>query len=423
MVPFVAIHIGAGTHSAAKTAAYLELAREACAQSYALLSSAEIFTSTLYAGDLNLNHSQAMQAVRLAISILENSPLSNSGYGSNLSLDGNVECDASIMDGKDGTFGGVTGLTRYKNPIDIAACVCTLEKNGRDSGRRELSLGRVAPMMVAGDRGCELVLRQLDIEIEKIEVDGLVAPEARTRWKDQIALLEFVERKKRGFETEVDTKIKETKKVKFEADMNSNYLNKDVSSFMDTVGAIAFDSKGHIAAGVSSGGISLKFPGRVGEAACFGCGCWAEDSCTVESITDSPNTSLKAGIGISVSGTGEQIMKSSFTKSLVNRLSCVGNVDIDDNSLSQKTTADLIQESMKEFLDHSNIKECDDKLVGFISFIQDPSQKNNDRAGEFWYAHTTETFCVAWITNGKVKTKMSRLNRDKKDYLACGFSV
>ncbi|KAJ1943762.1 hypothetical protein GGF37_002502, partial [Kickxella alabastrina] len=75
---------------------------------------------------------------------------------------------------------------------------------------------------------------------------------------------------------------------------------------MDTVGAVCVDSHGNVAAGVSSGGIALKYPGRVGEAAMFGCGCWAE--------TQLDDDDCPLAVGCSVTGTGEQIMREMLAK-------------------------------------------------------------------------------------------------------------
>ncbi len=61
---------------------------------------------------------------------------------------------------------------------------------------------------------------------------------------------------------------------------SSNFQIEDTPP-LDTVGAVCLDNKGGVSGGVSSGGISLKFPGRVGQAAVYGCGCWAQhDLCS-----------------------------------------------------------------------------------------------------------------------------------------------
>jgi len=79
----------------------------------------------------------------------------------------------------------------------------------------------------------------------------------------------------------------------------------DLDRLQDTVGAVAIDMKGKIAAGVSSGGIAMKHQGRVGEAACFGCGCWASD---VNGLS----------VGSSCTGTGEEIMRCLLASTIAN---------------------------------------------------------------------------------------------------------
>lgn len=79
----------------------------------------------------------------------------------------------------------------------------------------------------------------------------------------------------------------------------------DDSSLNDTVGAIVVDASGRVGAGVSSGGIAMKTPGRVGEAAMYACGCWAADA---DPALNRP------GVACSVSGVGEVIMRACLAK-------------------------------------------------------------------------------------------------------------
>ena len=92
------------------------------------------------------------------------------------------------------------------------------------------------------------------------------------------------------FETKVATENSDSKDV----------VEKDDEPFLlDTVGAIVLDSKGNFASAVSSGGILLKHPGRVGHSAMFGCGCWVEEE------DDFDENNEKGSIAICTTGSGK----------------------------------------------------------------------------------------------------------------------
>lgn len=79
---------------------------------------------------------------------------------------------------------------------------------------------------------------------------------------------------------------------------------------LDTVGAVCIDSRGHVAAASSSGGIFLKYNGRVGQAAVYGCGAWA----------DSFSNKTENSIAVTTTGTGEYLVKTILAKELARRI-------------------------------------------------------------------------------------------------------
>nr|XP_009511086.1 PREDICTED: threonine aspartase 1-like [Phalacrocorax carbo] len=122
-VGFVLVHAGAGYHSESKAKEYKHVCKRACQKAI----------EKLQAGAL------ATDAVTAALIELEDSPFTNAGLGSNLNLLGEIECDASIMDGKSLNFGAVGALSGIKNPVSVANRLLCEGQKGK------LSAGRIPP--------------------------------------------------------------------------------------------------------------------------------------------------------------------------------------------------------------------------------------------------------------------------------------
>jgi beta-aspartyl-peptidase (threonine type) len=174
---------------------------------------------------------ESLDAVVAVVTRLEDSPHFNAGKGAVFTADGTNELDASIMDGATSRAGAVAGLTRIRNPVLLARAV--MEKS-------------VHVMMVGA--GAEKFAREVGIEFVE---PGYFHTEGR--WQ------QYQEAKAAA--------------QKQAAVPRSNYFG--------TVGAVALDRDGHLAAATSTGGMVMKRYGRVGDAPIIGAGTWADDACAV----------------------------------------------------------------------------------------------------------------------------------------------
>ncbi|MBK8944575.1 MAG: isoaspartyl peptidase/L-asparaginase [Ignavibacteriae bacterium] len=172
------------------------------------------------------NNGSSVDAVETTLRILEDSPLFNAGKGAVLNNEGNVELDASIMSGEKIEAGGVAGIKHIKNPITLARFVMEHSPH----------------VLMFGD-GAEKFADEFGLE--KVE---------NSYFKTQENVDEY-------------NKSKKTEKSKH-----------------GTVGCVAIDKKGNLAAGTSTGGLSGKKFGRVGDSPIIGAGTYANNkTCAISS--------------------------------------------------------------------------------------------------------------------------------------------
>lgn len=180
----------------------------------------------------------SIDAVIASISILEDSPLFNAGKGAVFTYSGKNELDASLMDGSNLKAGAVAGVTTIKNPIKAAYAVMTESEH----------------VMLAG-RGAEKFAEEHGLEI--------VPP---AYFADSTRYQQYLNRRKA------------------EKTNDSAFQDGEPEKKFGTVGAVALDQYGNIAAGTSTGGMSDKKYGRVGDSPIIGAGTYADNkTCGVSS--------------------------------------------------------------------------------------------------------------------------------------------
>ncbi len=188
-----------------------------------------------------INSGLAIDAVEASIRSLENNPLFNAGKGSVFSYEGEHEMDASIMNGKDLMAGAVAGVKNVKNPITLAKSVMQYSNH----------------VFIAG-QGAEVFAKQLNIEMAPNEY-----------FFEQMRYNQLIQAKSNN---------------RVDLDHVDNKFENSEKKF-GTVGAVALDIFGNLAAGTSTGGMTNKKHGRIGDTPIIGAGTYANNQTCAVSCT------------------------------------------------------------------------------------------------------------------------------------------
>ncbi|GLI72684.1 hypothetical protein PoHVEF18_000865 [Penicillium ochrochloron] len=426
------VHAGAGYHSRENETKHLQACQLAAQTGMNVLR----------------NGGTAVDAVEMAVIMLEDSVITNAGYGSNLNAQGRVESDASIVDhfGRSGACGAVPSV---KNPIMLARKIY-------DQAYKSPGLSRVPPNFLAGDGAADFAwINGIDL----VPDDDLIAPNARARyesWCKEIAEWEaenpeeaaktpyrdWMHRPGASMPTrmEIDTStteevravprlgtglsglsgvsnpallkngksldgacsIPQSDSASSEApapseaastgqDQSAPTGTSDGSgakkdSISDTVGVIAVDMFGNIAAGSSSGGTGMKHRGRVGPAALIGIG--------THVMPVDPTDPDETTVAAVTSGTGEHIATTFAASTCCTRVCYsqrMGQGGCFDNVSEEEAICAMVR---NEFARHPAVVHSE--FPGSIGIL---CVKKNEDGIVFHFAHSTESFAIGSMSS------------------------
>lgn len=261
----------------------------------------------------------ALDAVTAAVTLLEDDPVFNAGTGSVLCLDGEVEMDAGVMVGDDLRCGGVACLKRVRNPVQVARKVMEVTDH----------------VLLAGE-GAFLFARALGFT----DHDPITA-QRREQWAHlRRALLAG----------------QDADRARLRALLN---VYPDLAG--GTVGAVAVDGGGSIAAATSTGGVALQLPGRIGDTPIPGAGNYAS-----------------GWAGASATGTGELMLRLQTAKSVCDRVA------------SGQTVEQAVHGAVGELTDRFG------PLAGLVAL---------DRSGAIGIAHATPTMPHAYASERQPRVR------------------
>jgi beta-aspartyl-peptidase (threonine type) len=298
--PVIVVHGGAGTVQPERGQAVLNGVKKAAKVGFDVLETG----------------GSALDSVMKAVMVMEDDGSFNAGYGSSLNIEKGVETDASIMDGKTLQAGAVALLKDIKNPVRLARIV----------------MENTDHVFVAGE-GAEKLAKLF--KLEKMN------PITETR-------LKYYEQQKKLM---LDGKF-ELPKLMALVKKHPEYFN------LETVGAVAMDKNGNLAAATSTGGFPLKLRGRIGDSPLIGCGNYADNQTGACSAT----------------GVGEVAIRLVLAKTVCDY--------IDHGKTAQEATEQAIRTVNKRLPEEYN-------SMGLIAL---------DTNGNIGAAHNSPNLCWARIT-------------------------